>query len=127
MPGLLLLVDRLQQLRDGQRLKIRFRLDKNGPIGTERQAGTQLLLAGRLTHRNSDHFLGDARLFQPYRFLDADLAKRVHRHLDVGEVDAGAVRLHSHLDVGVHDALDRNHDLHARCLPIAVAPKEHGL
>ncbi len=46
------------------------------------------------TDRHDDHFLGLAGFLQPQRLFDRDLVERVHRHLDVGKLDAGTVRLH---------------------------------
>ena len=33
-----------------------------------------------------------AGFLQPDRLLDGDLVEGIHRHLDIGELDAGAVR-----------------------------------
>jgi hypothetical protein len=35
---------------------------------------------------------GDALLLQAHGFFDGDFVERVHAHLDVGDVNAGAVR-----------------------------------
>ena len=39
--------------------------------------------------RDGDDLGRLARLLEAHRFLDGDLVERVHRHLDVGELDAG--------------------------------------
>ena len=111
-PGLLLVVDGLQQLGDGERFEVRLGLHQDRPVGAQREARPELLLAGCLAHGNRDDLGGDFRLAQTNRLLDGDLAERVDGHLDVGQVDAGAVGLHPDLDVGVHDALDGYQYLH---------------
>lgn len=42
----------------------------------------------RLPDRYGNDFGGGASLLEAYRFLDADLVKRVHRHFDIGGFDA---------------------------------------
>ena len=54
----------------------------------------------------------DALLLEPHGFLDGDFVERIHRHLDVGGVDAAAVRLHPDFHVVIDDALDGNEDFH---------------
>ena len=49
---------------------------------------------------------------QADRLLDGDLVERVHRHLDVGKLDARAVGLDADLDVVVDDPLHGHEDLH---------------
>ena len=58
--------------------------------------------------------VGLAGFLQAERLLDGDLVERVHRHLDVGELDARAVRLDADLDVVVDHPLDGDQDLHGR-------------
>ena len=54
-----------------------------------------------------------ALLLQPHRLFDGDLVEGVHRHLDVGELDARSVRLDADLDVEVDHALDSDQNLHS--------------
>ena len=65
----------------------------------------------RRADRDRDDLGRLARFLQPERLLDGDLVERVHRHLDVGEVDARAVGLDPDLDVVVDHPLDRDEDL----------------
>ena len=51
-------------------------------------------------------------LLEPDRLLAGDLVERVHRHLDVGDVDPAAVRLDPHLDVVVDHPLHGDENLH---------------
>jgi hypothetical protein len=46
------------------------------------------------------------------RLFDGDLVKRIHRHLDVGELDAGAVRLDADLDVVIDHPLHGHQNFH---------------
>ncbi|MNN25171.1 hypothetical protein D3C81_1386290 [compost metagenome] len=63
---------------------------------------------------NGDHhdFAGDALFLETHRFFHGDLAERVHRHLDVGQLDAGVVRLDANLDVVVDHSFDSYQNLH---------------
>ena len=54
-----------------------------------------------------------ALLLDAHRLFDGDLVEGVHRHLDVGELDARSVRLDADLDVVIDDPLDRHQYLHA--------------
>ena len=104
--GLLLRDDRLQDLRHRERLHFVGGLDQDAAVGAHRHRGAQRLLALRHADRHDDDLGDDARLLHAHRLLDRDLAERIHRHLDVGGLDAGAVGLDAHLDVGVDHALD---------------------
>ena len=56
---------------------------------------------------------GSGRLgAQPHRLFQGDFVERIHRHLDVGSLDARAVSLDAHLDVVIDDALDADQDFH---------------
>ena len=109
----LLLVDqRLQQLGDRERLQLVVALDQDRPVGADRHRRAQRLLALLDAARDRDHLGDDALLLQAHGLLDGDLVERVHAHLDVGDVDAGAVGLDAHLDVVVDDALDGDENFH---------------
>ncbi len=63
------------------------------------------------------HDLGGlALLLQPDRLLDGDLVEGVHRHLDVGELDARTVRLDADLHVVVDHPFDGDENFHGRFL-----------
>ena len=104
--------DRLQQLGHGERLQLDVGLDQDRAVGAQRQRRAQRFLARGHAAGHRDDLGGDALLLQPHRLLDRDLVERIHRHLDVGRVDAGAVGLDADLDVVIDDALDRDQDLH---------------
>ena len=60
------------------------------------------------------HDLGDlAGFLQARGFFHRDLVERVHRHLDVGDIDAAAVGLDADLDVVVDHAFDGYQDFHS--------------
>ncbi|MNP13174.1 hypothetical protein D3C76_1054430 [compost metagenome] len=71
-----------------------------------------MFLGGGRTDGDGDDFSGHALFFQTYGFLDGDFAEGVHRHFDVGEIDAGVVRLDADLDVVVDHSLDSYKNLH---------------
>ncbi|MNQ80320.1 hypothetical protein D3C85_952940 [compost metagenome] len=109
----LLLVDhRLEQLGHGQGIQLVVRLDQNGTVGAQGQRGTQLLLSGSRTDRHHDDFARHAFFFQAYRFFHGDFAEGIHRHLDVGKINAAVVRLDANLDVVVDHSFDSYKNLH---------------
>ena len=110
---------RLQQLGDGERLQLGVGLHKDAAVGAHRERGADRLLALRDAERHGDDLADDPGLAQAHRLLDGDLVERVHRHLDVGGLDAGLVRLDADLDVVVDHPLDRDQHFH---LVLAVAP-----
>ena len=87
-------------------------LDQDAAVGAHGEAGAERL--GRLRRPDRDHhdLARLAGFLLPQRLLDGDLVERVHRHLDVGEVDAGPVRLDAHLDVEIDDPFDGDQYLH---------------
>ncbi len=109
---LLLVNDSLEQLGHGQGGQLFSGFDQDGAVGTQSQRGAQLLLSGGRTDADDDDLTGHAFFFQAHRFFHCDFAERVHRHLDVGEVDAGIVRLHANLDVVIDNAFDSYKNLH---------------
>ena len=89
--GLLGVDDGLEDLGDRQRLDAAVGLHQDAAVGAHGERGADGL--GRLLRadRDRDDLGRLALLLQPQRLLDGDLVERVHRHLDVGELDAGAV------------------------------------
>ena len=80
------------------------RMPRSAPMASAvRMVSCGLLRADR----DGDDLGRLALLLQADRLLDGDLVEGVHRHLDVGELDARAVRLDADLDVVV------DHPLHA--------------
>ncbi len=109
----LLFVDNsLQKFGNGQGIELFAGLDQHGAIGTQCQRGAQLLLGSGRTNGNHDDFARHALLFQAYGFFNSDFAEGVHRHFDVGEVDAGVVRLDANLDVVIDHSFDSYKNLH---------------
>jgi hypothetical protein len=51
-------------------------------------------------------------LLESHGLLDGNLVEGIDGHLDVREVDAGAVGLHADFDIGVHDALHGDKGFH---------------
>ena len=87
-------------------------LDQDAAVGAHGEAGAQRLGGLRRADRHDDDLARLAGLPQAQRFLDADLVEGVHRHLDVGEIDARAVLLDADLDVVVDNPLDGHEHLH---------------
>ena len=59
-----------------------------------------------------DDFRRNALFLESDRFFDRDLIERVHRHFDVGEINAGAVHLDARLDVVIDHSLDGDQEFH---------------
>ncbi len=106
----------LQELGDAERLDHRVGLDQDGAVGTHGERGAQRVLRLYGTDRDRDDLAGLAALLDADRLLDGDFVEGVHRHLDVGKVDAAAVRFDADLDVVVDDPFDRDQNLHAAIL-----------
>jgi hypothetical protein len=87
-------------------------LDQDAAVGAHRERGADGLgrLRGPIETATTSVALP---LLQANRLLDGDLVERVHRHLDVGELDAGAVGLDANLDVVVDHPLDGHENLHS--------------
>src|SRR5262249_3836377 len=62
--------------------------------------------------RNRDDLRCFAGFFETDRLLNGNLIERVHRHLDIGEFDAGPVCLDPNFDVEVDHPLDGYKNLH---------------
>ena len=104
--------DRLQNFRDRQRLDRAIGLHQDAAVGAHGERGADGFAGLLRADRDGDDFRRLAGFLQPDRFFDGDLAKRVHRHLDVGKLDAGAVRLDADLDVLVDRPFHRHEDFH---------------
>ena len=63
-------------------------MPRSAPIAS---AGAQRLGRLRRADRDDDHFARLARFLLAKRLFDRDLVERVHRHLDVGEIDPRTV------------------------------------
>ena len=81
-------------------------------IGAHGERGADGLLHLLHAEGDGDDLGGLAGLLEADRLLDADLVEGIHRHLDIGRLDAGAVRLDADFHVVVDDALDRDQNLH---------------
>src|SRR5205085_7971672 len=64
-----------------------------------------------------------AFFLEPDRFLDGDLVERVHRHLDVGKLDAGPICLDADFDVEIDHPLYGHQYFHTWKLPPRAARK----
>jgi hypothetical protein len=130
-PRLLVGSDLRQNLGDSERLHLRaniiWRLDEDRAVGAHRKRGAQSLLRFRRPDRHGNDLGRDALFLKPDRLFHGDLVERVHAHLDVGEIDAGAVHLHPRPDVEINDAFDRDQDFHSVLLPFNVIPAEAGI
>ena len=123
--GRLLGVDHaLEQLGDRQRLdRLAFgRLDQDAAVGAHRQRGADRLLRLGRADGDGDDLLDVALLLEPHGFLDGDLVEGVHRHLDVGELDARPVGLDADLDVEVDHPLDSDENFHSPEAPSRARP-----
>ena len=87
-------------------------LDQDGTVSAQGQGGAQLFLSGVRADGDDDDLASDALLFQANGLFDGDFAEGVHRHLDVGEVDAGVVRFDADFDVVVDHSFDSYKNLH---------------
>ena len=97
---------------DGERLGWIVGLHQNGAVGAHGERGAQGLLRLLRADRHGDDFLGLAGLFQTQRLFDGDFVERVHRHFDIGKVNAGPIRLDADFDVVINDPFDRHQYFH---------------
>jgi len=102
----------LQQFGDRERLDEALGLDQNAPIGAHRERCAQGF--GYLSRANGDDddFAGLARFLLAQRFLDRDLVEWVHRHLDVGELDAGTVGPDAYPDIVIDHPFHGHENFH---------------
>jgi hypothetical protein len=112
LPRIFRLHDGLEDLGDCERLGRRIGLHQDAAVGAHGKGGADGFRAlGRPDRHHHD--LGRLALFlEPDRLLDGDLIERIHRHLDVGELDARAVALDANLHVVIDDPFDGHQDFH---------------
>ena len=110
---LLFLGQGFHQLGHGQRFQFGRRFHQDAAVGADGHGGAQGFLALRHAAGDGDHFSDLAGFFQAHRFFQRDLIERVHRHFDVGGIDASAVTLDADFDVIVDHAFDGYQDFHS--------------
>ena len=111
----LLFVDqRFEQLGHSQWLQFFSGVHQNGAVCAYGHGGAQGFLALRHAAADGDDFGGGAFFFEPGGFFNGNFVKRVHAHLDVGDVHTATVSFDAHLDVVVHHAFDGYQNLHLR-------------
>jgi len=109
---LFLVHQRLEQLGHGQWLQLFGGFHQDGAVGANGHGRAQGFLALRHAAAHRNH-LGHHTLFlQPGGLFDGDLVKRVHAHLDVGDIDTGAIGFDADFDVVIHNAFDGDENLH---------------
>jgi hypothetical protein len=114
---LLLVHQRLEELRHGKRLQLFGGFHQDRAVRADGHGRAQCFLALGHAAGDGDDFRRDALFLQAHRFFHGDFVKRVHAHLDVGNVHPAAVRFHPDFHVVVHHAFDRDKDLHAWLAP----------
>src|SRR3546814_7371864 len=70
-------------------------LQQDRAVGAHRERGAQRFLRLGRADRHRDDLGRDALFLQANRFFDTDLVERVHRHFDIGEIDAGRSEEHT--------------------------------
>src|SRR6185437_6478420 len=110
--GLLRPDDGFQDLGDGERLDRAVGLHQDAAVGAHRERGADGFGGLRRPDRHGDDLARLAGFLQPDRLFDGDLVEGIHRHLDVGQFDAGAVRLDPDLDVEIDDPLHGHENFH---------------
>ena len=122
--GRLVLRDGGKGLGDAKRFGAAVVDDEDGAIGAHGERLAQRVLGLGGADRDDDDLGRGAGFLEADGFFDGDLVKRVHRHLDVVELDAGAVGFDADAEIGVDDALDGNQNLHAFTLePVRVVER----
>ena len=122
--GLLFVHQGLEQLGHSQGLQVQvsWGLNQDATVCTNGHGGAQGFLALGHAARDGDHFGRNALFFEAHGFFDSDLVKRVHAHLDVGDVHATVVGLHTHLHVVVHHAFHGHENFHL-CISVGLILK----
>ena len=121
--GFFLFHDAFEDLGDRERLRaLLLGLDQDAAIGPHGQCGPDGLAGLLPTDRDADDLGCLALLLEADRLFDGDLVEGVHRHLDVGELDPGAVRLDPDLHVEIDDAFYGHEDFHEHPLGMRPAP-----
>ena len=108
--GGFLVAQGLEELGDGQRLQFDVGFDQDAAVGADGHRGAQRFLAGGDTAGDGDDFGRDAGFLEPDGFFHGDFVEGVHAHLDVGEIDAGAVGLDANLDVVINSPVSRGRE-----------------
>ena len=110
--GAFCLYHRFQHFGNAQRLKLIIGFDQNAAIGTHCQSGANGFLRLCRADRNNNNFVCGSRLLQAHRFFNGNLTKRVHRHFDIGQINARLVRFDANFDIIVNHAFDGDKDFH---------------
>src|SRR5262249_20161976 len=110
--GLLFVGDSFKDLCDRERLDDTVGLYQDAAVGAHREAGADRLGALLRADRDAHHLGGLAGVLPPQPFFHAELVEWIHRHLDVGELDARTVALDADLHVVINDPLDWHKNLH---------------
>jgi RNase H-fold protein (predicted Holliday junction resolvase) len=104
--------DALEDLGDGERLDLVVGLHQDRAVRAHGERGAQRFLRLGRADRDRDDLARHAFFLEPDRFLDRDLVERIHAHLDIGEIDPGAVALDARLDVVVDHPLHGHEHFH---------------
>src|SRR5690606_27049712 len=104
--------DTLQDLGDIERLNSLVGLDQDGAVGTHGERGAQRFLSLLHANRDDHDFRNFAGFLLAQRFFNRDFVKRVHRHLDIGKINARTVSLHTGLNIRIDHALYGYQDFH---------------
>ena len=115
--GLFRLDDALENFRHRQRFDRRVGLHQNAAVGAHGERGADGLRGLLRPDRHRDDLGRLAGFLQADRFLDGDLVEGVHRHLDVGKLDAGAVRLDADLHVEIDNPFHGHQNFHRSPIP----------
>ena len=89
--GLFFVYQGFEQFGNGQWLEFFGCLDQNAAVCANRHGSAQCFLALGHAAGDGDHFSDHAFFFQANGLFHRNLVKRVHAHLDVGNVDSGVV------------------------------------
>ena len=111
-PGCSAVGDGFEDLGHRQRLGVAFGLDQDAAVGAHRERGADGLGGLRRADRDGDNLGRLARFLEPDRFFDGDLVERIHRHFDIGKLDARAVRFDPYFHVLIDRPLDGHENLH---------------
>ena len=111
-PGCSAVGDGFEDFRHRQRLDGAVGLHQDAAVGAHGERGADGLGGLLRADRDADDLGRLAGFLEPDRLLDGDLVERIHRHFDVGELDAGAVRLDADFHVLVDRPLHGHQDFH---------------
>ena len=88
------------------------RLHQDAAVSAHRERGANGFRCLRGTDRDRNDLGRLAGFLQTDRLFDGDLVEGIHRHLDIGELDAGAVRLDANFDVEVDHPFHGHQNFH---------------